>query len=145
MIWCVGQKYYKEGNLKHWCFFLCITKLCISLKFEAAYHEWLDTSVTYVSGMDRINLVDATNQYAESVLNFHFSMESIAYSNSSAISKDVLRQKYVENRLSMRDIAKEFMCSKTQVRNLLLKHDIPLREPSKYHKDHTKLFFQQNA
>ena len=79
--------------------------------------------------------MDLDTASAENVLNLHFSMESYTYITSESISADVLRQKYLENRLSMRDIAKEFMCSKTQVRNLLLKHEIPLREPSKYHKD----------
>ncbi|MAE73536.1 MAG: hypothetical protein CL675_05530 [Bdellovibrionaceae bacterium] len=84
--------------------------------------------------------MDLDTASAENVLNLHFSMESYTYITSESISADVLRQKYLENRLSMRDIAKEFMCSKTQVRNLLLKHEIPLREPSKYHKDHSRSF-----
>ena len=50
---------------------------------------------------------------------------------SPSISEGVLRQKYLENRLSMRDIARELACSKTHIRNLLLKHKIPLRMPHK--------------
>jgi len=85
-------------------------------------------------------MVDATDQYAESVLNPQFVMKSNAYTTSESLSDDVLRQKYLENRLSMRDIAREFMCSKTQVRSLLLKYQIPLREPSKCHKDHSRSY-----
>lgn len=84
--------------------------------------------------------MDASDQYAESVLNPRFVMKSETYITSLSISGDVLRQKYVENCLSMRDIAKEFMCSKTQIRSLLLKYEIPLREPSKYHKDHSRSY-----
>ena len=86
------------------------------------------------------NLVDAAAQHAESVLNPEFSMESTTYQTSIPISSDVLKEKYLENKLSMRDIAREFSCSKTLVRKLLLKYQIPLKEPSKYHKDHSRLF-----
>lgn len=85
-------------------------------------------------------MVDLDTASAENVLSPQFTMKSYTYITSESISADVLRQKYLENRLSMRDIAKEFMCSKTQVRNLLLRHDIPLREPSKYHKDHSRTY-----
>ena len=84
--------------------------------------------------------MDATAQHAESVLNPEFSMESTTYLTSLSISSDVLKQKYLQNKLSMRDIAKEFSCSKTQIRKLLLKYSIPLKEPSKYHKEHSRIF-----
>ena len=96
---------------------------------------------TLVKYSDQLSdLVEQADQYAESVLNPQFTMKSYTCITSESISGDVLRQKYLENNLSMRDIAKEFMCSKTQVRNLLLKHEIPLREPSKYHKDHSRSY-----
>jgi predicted DNA-binding protein YlxM (UPF0122 family) len=84
--------------------------------------------------------VDETPPSAENVLIPEFSMISCTYVASETFSEDVLRAKYLENRLSMREIASEFMCSKTQVRNLLLKYEIPLREPSKCHKDHSRSF-----
>lgn len=65
-----------------------------------------------------LELVDAAAQYAESVL----------------------KEKYLEKRLSMRDIAREFSSSKTHIRDLLLKHNIPLRDPSKYHKYHSRSY-----
>ena len=34
----------------------------------------------------------------------------------------------------------EFSCSKTRIRNLLLKYKVPMREPSKYHKDHSRTY-----
>ena len=51
---------------------------------------------------------------------------------SSPISEGVLRQKYLENHLSIGEIAKEFLCSKTRIRDLLLKHNIPLRKRSEH-------------
>ncbi len=48
-------------------------------------------------------------------------------------AKNVLKQKYLKNYLSIREIAKKFSCSKTKIRDLLLKYEIPLRKPSKYH------------
>lgn len=85
-------------------------------------------------------MVDATNQYAESVLNPQFSMESVTYITFPTISEAVLKEKYLEKRLSMREIASEFSSSKTHIRDLLLRHNIPLREPSKYHKDHSRSY-----
>ena len=49
---------------------------------------------------------------------------------SSFIPESVLRQKYLENHLSTGEIAQEFSCSKTRIRDLLLKHNIPLRKRS---------------
>ena len=57
-------------------------------------------------------------------------MESDSYITSSFIPKCVLRQKYLENQLSMREIAREFACSKTRVRDMLLNYNIPLRRRS---------------
>ena len=48
-------------------------------------------------------------------------------------AKNVLKQKYVGSYLSIREIAKEFSCSKTKIKSLLLKYKIPLRQPSGCH------------
>ena len=48
-------------------------------------------------------------------------------------AENVLKQKYLKNYLSIREIAKEFSCSKTKIRELLLKYEIPLRGPSGCH------------
>ena len=52
---------------------------------------------------------------------------------SSHIPASVLKEKYLENLLSTREIAQEFSCSKTRIRDLLLKHNIPLRKRSERH------------
>ena len=67
---------------------------------------------------------------AESILNHILAMEADSYIASSLISEGVLRQKYLVDCLSMRDIASEFACSKTRVRDLLLKLNIPIRPRS---------------
>ena len=85
-------------------------------------------------------MVEQTAPSAENVLNGEFTMESYVYLPRVIISEDVLRQKYLENCLSMRAIAKEFMCSKSQIRNLLLMHEIPFRQQSKYHRDHPRSY-----
>ncbi len=77
---------------------------------------------------------------AISVRNIKFYIELDAYITSLLASKHVLKQKYLEDRLSMRDIANEFSCSKTRIRSLLLKYEIPLREQNKYHKDHWRIY-----
>ena len=69
---------------------------------------------------------------AESALNYFFSMELDSCITSSLIPEGVLRQKYLADRLSMRQIASEFPCSKTYVRSLLLKYNIPMRKTSDY-------------
>ena len=74
-----------------------------------------------------------TPLYAKNVLNLQFSMKSIVSITSVPISESVLKQKYLKDYLSTRQIAKEFSCSKTKIRNLLLKYKIPLREPSRCH------------
>ena len=60
----------------------------------------------------------------------HFLAKLSIYVASPPIPEGVLRQKYLENHLSMRDIASEFACSKTRVRDLLLKLNISLRPRS---------------
>ena len=74
-----------------------------------------------------------TSFHAKNVLNLQFSMKSTISITSSSISESVLKQKYLKNYLSTRQIAKEFSCSKTKIRNLLLKYKIPLRKPSRCH------------
>ena len=64
------------------------------------------------------------------MLNLQFSMTSSTYITSPPISEGVLRQKYLTDRFSMRDIAREFSCSKTRFRDQLLNYNIPLRRPS---------------
>ena len=58
-------------------------------------------------------------------------MELDSYLTSPFISESVLIKKYLENRLSISEIAQEFSCSKTYVRSLLLKYNIPLHKQSK--------------
>ena len=62
-------------------------------------------------------------------------MESDSYITPSFIPESVLRQKYIVDRLSLQDIAKEFSCSKTRVRDQLLRHNIPLRRRSQAPQD----------
>ena len=76
-------------------------------------------------------LMELSSHCAESVLNLQFSMVSSCSTTSLFIPENVLKQKYLEDRLSIRDIAHAFACSKTHVRDLLLKHNIPLRQPHK--------------
>ena len=75
---------------------------------------------------------DCACQDAESELNRKLLMELDSYLTSVFIPEDVLRQRYLENRRSMRDIAREFACSKTYIRSLLLKYNIPMRKTSDY-------------
>ena len=74
-----------------------------------------------------------SNHCAESVLIPHISIRSTICITSRRIPEGVLRQKYLVDRLSMRDIAREFACSKTHIRDLLLKYNIPLRQPNIRH------------
>ena len=85
-------------------------------------------------------MVDADNPNAKSVLNLQFSMKSDAYITSPPISEDVLKQKYLENGLSTRSIASEFSCSKTHIRDLLVRYKIPLRGPLQCHNDHGRAY-----
>lgn len=84
--------------------------------------------------------MDQGHRCAENVLNFKTSVIINTYSTFSSISASVLKEKYVEKQLSMRDIAKEFSCSKTQVRNLLLQNNIEIRKPNNYHKVHERVY-----
>ena len=72
------------------------------------------------------------NQATENVSNQQLSMRSGSYKTSPIIPEGVLRQKYLENRLTTRAIAHEFSCSKTYVRSLLQKYNIPRRQSSDY-------------
>lgn len=63
--------------------------------------------------------MDAAAQYAEPVLNTQFSMESTTYLINPALTKDVLNQKYVVEKLTIGQIAKENLCSKATVSKYL--------------------------
>ena len=85
-----------------------------------------------------VGRVEFSNRDTESVLIPQFLSKLSIYVASPPIPEGVLKRKYLENRLSMLDIAREFACSKTHIRNQLLKHKIPLRVPHKY-SNHIKL------
>ncbi len=76
--------------------------------------------------------MELSDQCAEYVLTPQLSIKFETYITSRQIPEGVLRQKYLADRLSMRQIASEFACSKTHIRDLLLKYKIPLREPHRY-------------
>ena len=65
-------------------------------------------------------------QSAESELNHKLLMELDSCITSAFIPEYALKQKYLENHLSTIEIAEEFSCSKSRVRKLLLKYNIPL-------------------
>ena len=73
------------------------------------------------------------HQQTKFSLNQKISIKSSSCTAYLPISEALLKQKYLGNRLSMREIAEEFSCSKTRIRDLLLKHNIPLRSPYRYH------------
>jgi transposase len=75
-------------------------------------------------------MVDPDGHRANRVLIPELSIITDAYLTSDTIPKDVLKQKYLENGLSTRQIANEFSRSKTHVRDLLLKYEIPLKTRS---------------
>ena len=77
--------------------------------------------------------METIDRATESVSNQQLSMRSEIHSTSPLIPACLFREKYLENSLSMRAIAREFSCSKTHVRNLLVRYNIPLRQPHKYH------------
>ena len=77
---------------------------------------------------------------AKSVLIPQFSMESSAYITSPPIPACVLKQKYLKDCLSPREISREFSCSRTHVRSLLLKYKIPLREAADNSKDDWRVY-----
>ena len=76
--------------------------------------------------------MEQIHRATESVSNQQLSMRSGGYKTSPIIPESVIRQKYLENRLSTRAIASEFSCSKTYIRSLLLKYNIPRRRTSDY-------------
>ena len=76
-------------------------------------------------------LVEFSNRDTENVLIPQFLAKLGIYIASPPIPEGVLIQKYLVDRLSMRDIARELACSKTNIRDQLLKHNIPLRQPYK--------------
>ena len=69
-------------------------------------------------------------QGAEYELNHKLLMELDSCITSAFIPEYALKQKYLVNHLSTTDIAEEFSCSKSRVRKLLIKHNIPLRKRS---------------
>ena len=69
-------------------------------------------------------------QETNSLLNPKILIKSITCVTYLPIPEALLKQKYLENRLSMLEIAREFSCSKTRVRDLIIKHNIPLRKRS---------------
>ncbi len=73
--------------------------------------------------------MELSHHDTESLLIPQFLVKLNIYVASPPITESVLRQKYLEDRLSTREIASEFSCSKTHIRDLLLKHEIPLRQP----------------
>ena len=79
--------------------------------------------------------MDYSKHCAEYVFIPQLSIRSTACIASPSIPESVLIQKYLVDRLSMRDIARELACSKTHIRDQLLKHNIPLRQPyTRYNK-----------
>ena len=87
------------------------------------------TSYTEVLAQGQVEL---SNHDTESVLIPQFLVKLNIYVASSPITESVLRQKYLADSLSMRQIASEFACSKTHVRDLLLKYKIQRRAPHKH-------------
>ncbi len=85
-----------------------------------------DTFCVYAGRAEQIH------RATKSVSNQQLSMRSGAYKTSPIIPESVIKRKYLENRLSTRAIASEFSCSKTYVRSLLLKYNIPLRQTPDY-------------
>ena len=122
-----------------------IQLLKISIK-QKRLHLLLEvTSFEYLTSNSRMyedfyctlkGMVDAGLLWTKNVLNLQFSMKSTISITSLPISESVLKQKYLKNQLSIREIAKEFSCSKTKIRDLLLKYEIPLRVSSGCHQRH---------
>ena len=82
--------------------------------------------------MQRRMEMGSSNHAAELVLNPQFSIISNTSITSPSIPECALKQKYVENSLSMREIAREFSCSKTYIRSMFLRYKIHLRKTSDY-------------
>ena len=89
------------------------------------------TSCQWDTGSCVVIMVDQGATCAKNVLNFNFLVKLGGSTTSQTFTESVLRHKYIQNRLSMRAIANEFACSKTHVRDLLLRYKIPIREPHK--------------
>ena len=72
------------------------------------------------------------HQETNFLLNPKILIKSTTCITYSLIPEALLIQKYLENRLSLLDIANEFSCSKSRVRDLLIKFNIPRRQSSDY-------------
>lgn len=72
-------------------------------------------------------MVDVSIIKTENVLQYGLSIISSIYPVFPNLSKAVLHQKYVEEGLSIRQIAAQMMSSKTTVREALIHFGIPLR------------------
>ena len=72
------------------------------------------------------------HQETNFLLNPKILIKSTTCITYSLIPEALLIQKYLENRLSIGDIARELACSKTYVRSLLQKYNIPRRQSSDY-------------
>ncbi len=79
--------------------------------------------------------MDACETDANNVLISNFSITSIIYLEKPQITKAVLTEKYIQNSLSMREIARHFSCSKTHIRDKLVEFEIPLRSAYKLPKN----------
>ena len=101
-------------------------KVQLEFVFNKATSSIRNSDVAFCTA---VGLMDFSNRCAEYVLTPQISIKFETYITSRQISESVLRQKYLTDRLSIRDIASEFACSKTHIHNLLLKHEIPLRQP----------------
>ena len=89
--------------------------------------------------------MDPPSQCAGNVIIPNLSIKSNVCVTSSIIFEGVLREKYLKNNLSMRDIAGEFECSKNHVRDLLLKYKIPIRVAHLCHKDHSRIYGKRTS
>ena len=78
-----------------------------------------------------VPLMEFECRETEFSLDLKILIKSITCITYSPIPAALLKQKYLENSLSIREIANEFSCSKTRIRDQLLKHNIPLRQPYK--------------
>ncbi len=65
---------------------------------------------------------------AENVLKFQFTMESIVYIKNPILNEDVLRQKYLVERLSIRQIAGELVSSKATISKYLHRYGIKVKK-----------------
>lgn len=73
-------------------------------------------------------LVDQADQYAESVLNPRFTMISEVYIGKPYFEEGVLKQKYLVEKLSVRQIAEEFSSSKSTILKCLKFYKIKSRK-----------------